>query len=174
MTFLAENQDPNDHINPWLLTVLRHSNNTRIIVAKQFGPEIKNPLDIIPWISSTIRFWFTDGTAMTDRGIRQTSDGAIDSRDNLLGSPVASQNASGVNMVLCSPQVGGPESRQSTNFKRKRGESSNGSAASLKSELAAKRSPWKRQTVFGFGGSSSSESLSSSCHEMEVRFATRS
>ncbi|XMA15873.1 hypothetical protein WAI453_008664 [Rhynchosporium graminicola] len=89
---VAESLARNDRINPWLFNVLRHSNNTRIIVSEQFGPDIKVCSDMYPWISSAIQFWFTDGTAITAGEGHLVSDGAVDSRDNLLESPVSSQN----------------------------------------------------------------------------------
>ncbi|CZS97519.1 uncharacterized protein RCO7_00202 [Rhynchosporium graminicola] len=136
---VAESLARNDRINPWLFNVLRHSNNTRIIVSEQFGPDIKACSDMYPWISSAIQFWFTDGTAITAGEGHLVSDGAVDSRDNLLESPVSSQNVLEEQIEERSPRLGGSRRRQSTSFMR--GGSSNGSAASLTSELASKRSP---------------------------------
>ncbi|CZT40593.1 uncharacterized protein RSE6_00250 [Rhynchosporium secalis] len=99
---------------------------------------------INPWLFNVLRH--------SNNTRHLVSDGAVDSRDNLLESPVSSQNVLEEQIEERSPRLGGSRRRQSTSFMR--GGSSNGSAASLTSELASKRSPWKKQQILSFGGSS--------------------
>ena len=158
LTNTSEGLALNDRINPWLLTMLQYSSNTRIIVAKEFGPEIKDPSDISPWISSAIQFWFADGTTASGGGLHLVSDGAIDSRDNLLGSPVPSLDTS-PNGEPSSPRVSNSERRGKAMFTY--GGSSESSAASLKNDMAAKRGPWVKPPKFTFADPSSGGSVSS-------------